>query len=626
MVVQVMIGLFMLTSGGTATSTAFAQGTAWDRQMYDNDEIFNQLSSGARLRLEARYGRKSSPPAAPAVLPEPVPFGGPLPPPANILVNDPAADATLQDTQSETALVLGAGSNIVSAYNDSGSFIGGAKKFTGFSQSTDGGASFTDKGTLPTSADGDAGDPVLARSASTGTIFLSTLAFDNDEKLMIFRSTDNGASFLAPVNGAPGFVHGVDSQDKEWIAVDNFPGACQGNVYMFWRNFSSSGPRNGMTFTRSTDDGVTWGPSPGSLLAAFGQGAFVTVGTDHAVYVFWYDSSVSPRRISMRKSTDCGVSFGALVPVGNLVGTGSNGDLALNGGFRSNSFPHAAVNPVNGNIYVVYNDCSSTPCGSSADHGNIFLRQSTDGGATWSAAVQVNDDGTTRDQFMPTIAVAPNGASLFVPFYDRRADAANSLIGRWAAFATIAGSTVTFQPNIVIADTTWPVVIGQDPVVNTVYMGDFDMAACDNALCYTTWGDNRLAHLTHVHQPDVRFAKVPVPNSITGTMLINGVGQGSKTVKLKQGGVVVSTTTTNGGGQYVFAPVSPGTYKIKIQGLSGAGTYSGNISVNGVGESGKKVKISKDIGTTTTDGSGNFSKAAVPDGNHNVHVKSVDVP
>lgn len=627
MAAPAIIGLFMLTSGGPGTSAAFAQDGAWDRHMYDSDEIFNQLSSGARFRLEARYGRKAGQATARPVQAEPVPFVGPLAPPTNVLVNDPAADAGLQDTQSETALVLGSGSNIAGAYNDSGSFIGGANKFTGFSQSTNGGTSFTDKGALPTSADGDAGDPVLARSASTGTIFLSTLAFVNDEKLMIFRSTDNGATFLAPINGAPGFVHNVDSQDKEWIAVDNFAGTCQGNVYMFWRNFSSNGPKNGMTFTRSTNDGVTWGPSPGLLLAAGGQGAFVTVGSDHAVYVFWYDSSVSPRRISMRKSTDCGVSFGALVAVGSLVGTGVNGDLALNGGFRSNSFPHAAVNPASGNIYVVYNDCSSNPCSSSSDHGDVFFRQSTNGGTSWSAAVKVNDDGTTRDQFMPTIAVTPDGTSLFVPFYDRRADNANSLIGRWAAFATIAGPAVTFQPNIIIADTTFPVVIGQDVVINATYMGDYDMAACDNAACYTTWGDNRLSHLTHLHQPDVRFAKAPVGvppgNTVTGTILISGVGQSGKTVKLKG---TPMTTTTDVNGAYTFNAVPAGTFKVKIFGLSLAGTYSGNVKVNAVGEVGKKVKIKGVAGTTLTDGTGTFSKAGVPAGSHTVTIKLVDVP
>ena len=117
-----------------------------------------------------------------------------------------------------------------------------------------------------------------------------------------------------------------------------------------------------------------------------------------------------------------------------------------------------------------------------------------------------------------------------------------------------------------------------------------------------------------------------VANTITGSIAINGVGQASKTVKLKLGSTLVATTTTNGSGNYTFNAVNAGTYKVQILGLSGSGTYSGNVSVNGVGESGKTVKVSNGGGTTTTDGSGNFSKAAVPAGNHKVIIKNVDVP
>ncbi len=69
-----------------------------------------------------------------------------------------------------------------------------------------------------------------------------------------------------------------------------------------------------------------------------------------------------------------------------MIGTGINGDLALNGGFRTNSFPQAAVNPVSGNVYVVYNDRTA-----GVDKADVFLRQSTDGGLTWGAQVRVND-------------------------------------------------------------------------------------------------------------------------------------------------------------------------------------------------------------------------------------------
>src|SRR5439155_12358146 len=110
----------------------------------------------------------------------------------NAVVNNPAADLGSNDTQSETSLVL-AGSTVVVAFNDSGSNAGN-NKFTGFAQSLDGGASFTDRGTLPTSSAGDAGDPALARDAVSGTIYLATLGYSSSNVIQVFRSPDGGAT------------------------------------------------------------------------------------------------------------------------------------------------------------------------------------------------------------------------------------------------------------------------------------------------------------------------------------------------------------------------------------------------------------------------------------------------
>src|SRR5215472_11428424 len=60
---------------------------------------------------------------------------------ANILVNDPTLDTTAQDTQSETAIVLGAGSKVIVAYNDSAGAIAGDNYHAiGYSRSNNGGA------------------------------------------------------------------------------------------------------------------------------------------------------------------------------------------------------------------------------------------------------------------------------------------------------------------------------------------------------------------------------------------------------------------------------------------------------------------------------------------------------
>lgn len=486
----------------------------------DRPALYEKLSGAGRSALE----RSLTPPAAPEIAPfraqlslEDQLAAEPLAPIANVLVNNPAADSSSRDTQSETTLTLGAGATVIVGFNDSGSSLSGSH-FTGYARSIDGGATFTDMGALPTdpAGIGDAGDPSLSRDVVSGKVYLSTLGYVEFDRIQMFRSTDDGVTFAAPVNATPGFTAAGDFQDKEWIAVDNFPGAGQGNVYLVWRNFAYTTPDSGVThgvrFTRSTDGGATWTPNQGTLIAGEGsynvQGANVVVGTDHAVYVFWLDQSAgasTPNIVKMRKSTDFGVTFGPAVTVATLAVTTSNGDLGV--GPRSNSFPQGAVNPVSGDLYVVFAD---NPAG--ADRCDVFLVTSNDGGTTWSARTRLNDDATTTDQWQPAIAVRPDGAGLFVGWQDRRLDAANSLIDTFGVTGAIdvAGSgAITLDANFRITTESFPAVYGQDPVVNTTYMGDYDQAVADANFYYYTWGDNRLANSFHTHQPDVRLAKIP---------------------------------------------------------------------------------------------------------------------
>lgn len=453
---------------------------------------------------------------------------------ANVLVNNPAEDTTAQDTQSETAIVLGAGSKIVVAYNDDSLTSPGFPGWTGWSFSANGGATFADQGSL----NHNFGDPVLARSSKTGTIFLSNLGLDNElvnptppppllasgrEQVNVFRSINNGAAFGDPVNGTPGFVANVDTMDKPWIAVDNFPGPGYGNVYLVSFHYSASTGNSDILLTRSTDDGLTWGgPGGGTVIASTSVGGFaikganVTVGPDHAVYVSWwqYTSTNFPfhqASLFMSKSTDGGATFGAPVTVTKLNTPYINGDLLLTDSsgryFRSNAFPQAVVNPVTGDLYVAYDDLGDA---SGKDKGNIYFTESTVGGQKWSKPVQVNDDLTSNDQWFPALTVTPDGSHVGLFWYDRRRDPADNLIDRFGAIGTVSGHTVTFGANFRITDVSFPPAIGQDPIINPSYMGDYDMATADNNYFYTTWGDNRLPDAFFANQPDVRFAKIPV--------------------------------------------------------------------------------------------------------------------
>jgi BNR repeat protein/IPT/TIG domain-containing protein len=527
---------YRLALGLSAATLLAAAPAAQDRhaEIYRNPAEFEKVSNAMQNLLIARFG--------PRLLVDEK--GNPIPPASsgftsasssgslsslgNVLVNDPGADATAQDTQSETALVMGSGSRLVAAFNDSGSFLG-ANHFTGWAHSVNGGSSWTDPGVLPGS--NDAGDPVLARDDLTGRIYLACLYFSGSG-INLFRSDDDGVTWLPSVNAAPS---SGSSMDKEWLAVDNFAGPGNGNVYLLVRDFGGGA---GMYFFRSTDQGQTFGPFGGTLMASAGvnvQGAYVVVAPNHDIHAIWFDSNFSPAQIRKRTSSDQGLTWGAPVTVTTLTSTASNGNLSLVGGFRSNSFPCAAVNPVSGDIYVVYNNPTAA---SGGDRGNILLRQSTDGGATWNPAVVVNDDGTTRAQYFPTIAVRPDGTGLAVCWYDNRNHAGDVNIERWGVTASISGNTLTFGPNFRLSPQFVP-VFGVDPVVNTVYMGDYDQMVADDTAYYTTWGDNRdtSTAVPSRKNANVRFTTFDQsgPGAIVGfsAMVLSG-GNGNERIDLNE--------------------------------------------------------------------------------------------
>jgi hypothetical protein len=433
--------------------------------------------------------------------------------PANVLVNNVAEDTTVQDTQSETALAVAPNGNIIVAYNDTEENAGGAPHYTGYSFSTDANT-FTDQGALPNAGGGDSGVPTLAVSNLSGSVYLTTRTLTGSPALQFFTSSDNGVTFGAPINSAPGFPAN-HFLDRPSLAVDNFPGPGQGNIYQTFTDFIKvpGFTNNGVYLNRSTNGGSSFMPDDGTHIAPptmdqavdTVNGSDVVVGPDHSVYVFLFEQKNGLDRLDMAKSTDFGQTFNVPGGIVNLMTKAANGNLGLNGGFRTNAFPHAAVNPVTGALYVTYDDR-----GLGRDRADIYFIQSNDGGITWTPPQRINDDSTTNDQWQPAITVTPDGTKVFIAWYDRRLSADNTMIDRFGTIGDVIGGTVFFRPNFRITDTSFPVVVNQDPTVPATYMGDYDQAAATNSFFYTTWGDNRLADPAHAHNPDVRFAAVPV--------------------------------------------------------------------------------------------------------------------
>src|SRR5437762_13426945 len=166
------------------------------------------LTPTARIALEAiaRGDHRATPdsngvnaPAAVRQAKGAKPSGGPLP---NVRVNDPSKDSNQADqtTQSETSIAV-SGSNVAVGYNDSQRtllVLTAASNLSGVSNSTDGGQTFTDGGTIPNApGKNNFGDPWLVTD-SAGTMYYSNLVLDSANFALLVgvaKSTDGGKSW-----------------------------------------------------------------------------------------------------------------------------------------------------------------------------------------------------------------------------------------------------------------------------------------------------------------------------------------------------------------------------------------------------------------------------------------------
>jgi hypothetical protein len=430
---------------------------------------------------------------------------------SNVLVNNPAADTTSKDTQCESVVVRIDGNTLLAAFFDSGSTSAGSH-WNGLARSTDNGATWTDLGTLPPSTPGDADRRRLARSAQTGAVYFASTGFSTLAAIPVFRSTDAGLTFAAPVNAAPGSV----DADYASIEVDNQPASpFYGRVYVTYREFIGA---TGTKVSRSTDGGATWAPSGGVTLASSttSHGPSLAMLTSGGVGVAFFDQG-TPASIKFARSTDGGVTFTAPTTVTNLATTGVDGDLGL--GFRTNAYPRLGVNRATGAIYAVYND---TVVG---DKGNVYFRGSTDGGVTWSAPVLVPDDGTARAQFLPSIGVAPDGSKILVTWYDRRSDPNDTLVEYWGALGTPSGGTASFGPSFRISSARFAPVVGGDASVPSEFFSDYEQMAADNGGFDVTWSDGRDASTfsgAARKNLNIRYSRI-------GTQLLRGDANGDFT-------------------------------------------------------------------------------------------------
>ncbi len=404
-----------------------------------------------------------------------------------VLIDDspdvPVVNAT-DLTQSETSIFVNPlDNNKVLNSNNSTNFPVSVLYGTSGYFTTDGGATWG--GSFQGTGGSNFGDPATAINLN-GTYFTNFISLTGGQGAA--RSTDEGNTWQA-------FTVATSSgTDKNHMWVDNSPTSpFAGNLYVAYTDFNDPGAN--IFVTRSTDDAATWS-SPQNISSAIAagshnQGVNVQTGPNGEVYATWavYDAFPADEdAIGFAKSTDGGVTWNtASRIITNIRGIRNTGTSKNQ---RVNSFPSMAVDisggAHNGWIYIVWANVGVPGVNQGPDI-DVYMIRSTDGGATWSTPVRVNQDptGQGKQHYFPWITCDPETGALSVIFYDDRnvtatqaeVFVANSVDGgsTWEDFKV---SDVAFTPSPI-------------PGLANGYFGDYIGISARGSKVYPVWTDNR---------------------------------------------------------------------------------------------------------------------------------------
>ncbi len=402
----------------------------------------------------------------------------------NVLVNDPQQDfGREQNTQFESSCAVVNG-KVVVAFVDSNEGVYGlgyyqvlsplyptnAPRMAAWSVSEDGGKSFVDHGAPPlsraegpTTDDGDAGDPVLAVDREWNVLYLVGTSPRNagNHGFPLWKSVDYGATFQAPVTVGDE----VADSDKPWIAVDDLVDAQQQvfhDVYIVGSRIHSStkdiwlrtSPGGNLSTWNSVNLRSLNDPGVSDLGASD-----LEVGPNHVAYVVWIERETGSSHPGLKicqvanHGQDMGeirtvCTFRSALPLLYLKRSNSAAESDY---FRAYPMPVLAVNPAKANhVYVAYADEGEA----AGDRADVFFTWSMDGGVNWAAPQRISTV-SQNDQWMPVLAIKPDGNQMFAAWYDRRQSPDNSrinLFGRWWTLPTGTAPVAGAEFRITSAD------------------------------------------------------------------------------------------------------------------------------------------------------------------------------
>ena len=436
-----------------------------------------------------------------------------------------------------------------------------------------------------------AGDPVVAYD-SLGNLFYENM-YGNISGCKVLASTDNGVTWGSSVTAIAG-------NDKNWIACDQTAGPYANYVYTTMTNGAPPG-----NFARSTNHGATFTSTfapttqtlPGMMVCVGPQGNI----QGGAVYVVTNSGSSYASTYTFYRSNDGGATFvqQSAVQWPNYVGTYVSSRNSVQG-MRTRPYPMIAADnsygPSRGKLYCVY--ASNTPAGS-GNKPDIFCRNSADGGATWSNAVQVNDDPntTSNHQWQPSVWCDKQTGKLYVMWMDTRDTPTSDSACIYASYSADGGTT--FAANQRISNAKMKIDCSTCGGGGTPrYQGDYNGIISNKKVSMVGWTDFRVGTFQSMtaYFPDFAMAidhstqnlytysdsatfqvSVPAVKLYTDTVLLSATisptpSAGSITFSYPSGNSMTSYPNTKPVRVVLWGNVPPATYTATFSAAGPNGT------------------------------------------------------
>jgi hypothetical protein len=280
-----------------------------------------------------------------------------------------------------------------------------------------------------------------------GVAYAISISFNmsnNDNAVAAVRSTNGGITWdhlnvIRADNGQNQFFNDKESVTADptrpgyaYAVWDQLVGPVDNPAVLAHNFFAFTGPSY---FAKTTNGGVTWGPSKIIVPMRERQQSIanvIVVGPTGTLYDFFTlitgtgpntgPQSTAPHgyAIAFIKSTDAGDTWTSPQIV-TQMDTLTVRDPNTGAPLRTADFDAApAVDPVTGQLYLVWQDARDTtgPNGKGA-FSRILFTTSTNGGSTWTDPVAVSESPAGISAFLPAIAVASDGR-VGLTYYDFR--------------------------------------------------------------------------------------------------------------------------------------------------------------------------------------------------------------